>query len=329
MWVAHVAGSSQSSPDRQNVQIQPGQSFTFHTPDNLLGMRYWPKFHCNREGNECQVGDSGGPGQKCDEAAGCAPPVDTKFEASFGSASKPDWVDMSLVDGFSVPFKLEMQGKCSGVENRVIDCSRLSTDSCPQAEHVSAMGSVDLRALHPRSGNVVGCYSPCGKLTFQNWGNKAAIGRKPQDAVCAPYCCPTPPESPAACRNGPVPHSEYVRAVHQLCPGVYGYAYDDGMGLVNCEANTHYTVTFFCPTGHSPPTPPSPSPSPGPAPAPRCKVGDSVACPGASDVHCAGNQCCPDGSTCPSAASSFAGCVKPKREDCTTTAGYVNHQLLI
>ena len=31
----------------------------------------------------CKLGGSGGPQQLCDEV-GCAPPVDTKFEATFG-----------------------------------------------------------------------------------------------------------------------------------------------------------------------------------------------------------------------------------------------------
>merc|ERR1719271_831195 len=32
---------------------------------------------------------------------------------------------------------------------------------------------------------------------------------------------------------------------------------------------------------------------------------------------CAGNQCCRDGSTCPSAEGSFHSCPHPKKQDCT------------
>jgi len=84
------------------------------------------------------------------------------------------------------------------------------------------------------------------------------------------------------------------------------------------------------PTPPSPPAPPAPAPpappSPGPVPtppptpnSPSCKVGDAVACPG-SPAGCGGNQCCPDGSMCPSAAANFNGCPLPKKEDCTTPA---------
>jgi len=68
--------------------------------------------------------------------------------------------------------------------------------------------------------------------------------------------------------------------------------------------------------GPSPATTTSPAPRPSPSPTPSCRVGESVVCPG-SLRHCAGNQCCPDGSTCPSASEEFSGCAKGKTEDCT------------
>lgn len=48
-----------------------------------------------------------------------------------------------------------------------------------------------------------------------------------------------------------------------------------------------------------------------------CKVGDVVRCPGTT-YNCAGNQCCGDGSTCPSASSTYHSCPKPKTSDCTS-----------
>ena len=48
---------------------------------------------------------------------------------------------------------------------------------------------------------------------------------------------------------GPVVDTKYVEAVHKLCPSVYAYAYDDGMGLAQCPAGTRYDVTFYCPAG--------------------------------------------------------------------------------
>ncbi|CAE7482226.1 unnamed protein product, partial [Symbiodinium necroappetens] len=53
----------------------------------------------------------------------------------------------------------------------------------------------------------------------------------------------------------------------------------------------------------------------------QCKVGASVSCP-AGGTLCAGNQCCPDGTICPSANDSFTGCPIPKKsQDCTKPGG--------
>ena len=49
----------------------------------------------------------------------------------------------------------------------------------------------------------------------------------------------------------------------------------------------------------------------------QCKAGASVSCPD-SGTLCAGNQCCPDGTICPSANANFTGCPIPKKsQDCT------------
>uniref|UniRef100_A0A7S2HG63 Apple domain-containing protein n=1 Tax=Alexandrium andersonii TaxID=327968 RepID=A0A7S2HG63_9DINO len=240
-------------PDVQNVRLAPGETFAFKTTPGLSGTRYWPKMRCNSTGNACLLGESGGPGETCDLAIGCAPPVDTKFEASFGSGSAPDWVDVSLVDGWTLPFRFEMSQRCSAGEGsrgvgNVVDCSHLSFQSCPTVESVGAASvlPLNLEVKHPTTGGVVGCYAPCSKLTFSNWGNKAAK-YAPADAEAKDYCCPTPPESPEQCRKGPVGSTHFVQAVHQNCPGVYGYSYDDGMGLILCPPNTTYDMTFYCP----------------------------------------------------------------------------------
>jgi len=255
-WIAHVAAGG-VGPDPQNVKLQPGASYTFTVPDGLAGTRYWPKYRCDGGGNRCQIGESGGPGEICEERHGCAPAIDTKFEATFGrqgSACNPksgnfegcDWIDVSMVDGWTVPFRVEVHGDCHDSQN-VIDCSGLSLSQCPSAENIDGIGSVDLRLKQPDSGQNVGCYSPCSKLTAAQWDNPLAKGHSPGDAVAAPYCCPTPPESPEACRSGPVISTQYVKMVHNSCPGVYAYAYDDGVGLKTCTPDSSYVVTFYCP----------------------------------------------------------------------------------
>merc|ERR1712241_353806 len=42
--------------------------------------------------------------------------------------------------------------------------------------------------------------------------------------------------------------TSFVQVVHKSCPGVYGYAYDDAMGLLRCNATSRYQLTFYCPS---------------------------------------------------------------------------------
>lgn len=87
----------------------------------------------------------------------------------------------------------------------------------------------------------------------------------------------------------------------------------------NCNAPG--TFSCQCSIGPSPPppAPPGPGPSPPSPPDPKCKVGDTVRCPGDPQVNCAGQECCPDGSVCPSAPNGWVNCpTRHKTQDCTT-----------
>jgi len=133
----------------------------------------------------------------------------------------------------------------------------------------------------------------------------------------APTPAPTPSPGPMCKVGDPVhcPNSEVICAGDECCPD----------GSTCPSAAQSYDL---CPnpkkedcTRHQP-TPPTPAPTPAPTPSPglTCKVGDPVHCPN-SDVICAGNQCCQDGSTCPSADPSYDMCPNPKKYDCLKHAG--------
>eukprot|EP00428_Durinskia_dybowskii_P017556 CAMPEP_0170226508 /NCGR_PEP_ID=MMETSP0116_2-20130129/12965_1 /TAXON_ID=400756 /ORGANISM="Durinskia baltica, Strain CSIRO CS-38" /LENGTH=446 /DNA_ID=CAMNT_0010477233 /DNA_START=143 /DNA_END=1483 /DNA_ORIENTATION=- len=268
IWIAHMA-AAQVGPDDQDVEIKPGGVRKFSTPTGLASTRYWPKMGCDAKGDNCMLGDSGGPGEACvrrppevasDDYSRCAPPIDTKFEGTFGNPAKPctdadaqgcDYVDMSLVDGWTLPFELKLLGSCTGIkgtqQDLVIDCRGLTLDGCPHTEHLSAASmTADLRARHPLTGQVAGCYAPCQRLIGDKWGETPMNAADPR---AVQYCCPTPPETPEACRSGPILDTSFLKTVHSKCPGVYGYAYDDGMGLLRCAPSTIYELTFFCPDG--------------------------------------------------------------------------------
>lgn len=283
LWIAHIEGGG-VGPDAQDVRIAPGGNHSFHTNTpsgaGLSATRFWPKLGCDDEsGSNCRIGSSGGPGEGCviringqpDDYSHCAPPVDTKFEATFGSTVQgqgsvvKDVLDMSLVDGFTLPFTLTTGGGSCLRANKPftgLDCSELSLASCPEAELLGGQ-TVSLQAVNPKGkfkGNIGGCYSPCMKLIDDKWNSSSSSGTSgglnpvaPDSALAGPYCCAGKWATPDTCNGstdkpGVVLSTKYLSAVKEMCPGAYGYAYDDKTSTIACDTTTRYTLTFHCPS---------------------------------------------------------------------------------
>lgn len=257
MWIAHIVAGS-TGPDVQDIKIDSGASASFQTELNgggLSATRFWPKMGCDAGGGNCALGDSGGPGEGCviripgkpDNYTQCSPPVDTKFEATFAapSSSTLDCLDMSLVDGYTLPFKLETQGSCTRDLQpfNTMDCSGLSLSNCPTEETVAGELK-DLRAINPKSGELVGCYSPCLKLSDDKWNKTMPVAPDSKDA--SPYCCAGSYGNPQQCAAGGVLQTEYMKSKNQQCPMAYGYPYDDKVATIVCTTTTRYTLTFYC-----------------------------------------------------------------------------------
>ncbi|MFO1520063.1 MAG: hypothetical protein U1F57_10435 [bacterium] len=245
------------------VQLNSGTSFDFNIPDaGLASTRFWPKTGCDGSGQNCAIGQSSNP---C-PAVGCAPPVDSKIEATWGCTLSdtsqcaitpqgnviPPTTDYnaSAVDGFTLPFKVNVQtGGGSNCAN--LDCSGLNLNQCPTNENLSQgqggsfpqFASESLQVVTPNSGQTAGCFSPCIKFNYPTYGglNLPNIQSDPEIM----YCCPTPPISSGQCRAGPAASTQYVGLIHSACTGgVYGYAYDDGVGLHQCSAPTQIEMVF-------------------------------------------------------------------------------------
>lgn len=277
LWIFYQSGfqgGTMTAPHQQ--QLAANAHYDYPIPDQgIAGTRFWPGYGCDATGNNCSIGQSGGPasqGFTC-PAWGCAPPIDSKFEGTFGCLASVDagsclpnpsdpqhrplpatdgW-DTSMVDGFTLPYRVKVSGQCGrGPLNNTIDCTNLPMSVCPTTENIStngaypALASVNLRMTAPGDAGVqqAGCYSDCSRLTMNQWNG---MNYGPGSPQAVSYCCPTPPMSPAQCRLGPVATGGYTALVHRYCPQVYAYAYDDGTGNWTCNAGTKYEVTFYCP----------------------------------------------------------------------------------
>jgi hypothetical protein len=275
LWIFYQIGSGGGSlPTPHQLQLAAGTHIDYPIPaEGLAATRFWAGSGCDATGNNCTIGQSGGPsnqGFTC-PSYGCAPPVDSKFEGTFGclpsvpvarcrvNPSSPthaplprvDGWDTSMVDGFTLPFRVRVVGNCPGGPlHNEIDCHTISMGACPATENLSTNGafptlaSVNMLVTNPQNSTHAGCYSDCGRLTFSQWNGMSYAPGSPQAQM---YCCPTPPISPSACRAGPVASTGYTTLVHQNCRGVYAYGYDDGSGLFSCPAGVRYEVTFYGP----------------------------------------------------------------------------------
>lgn len=253
LWLEHSANIS----DPQSVRVAPAGCYDFAVPETRLeSTRVWAKTGCDANGSNCQIGQSVAP---C-PTGGCQPPIESKFEATFADpsscpitnagASCLTWYNASQVDGYTLPFRIRPHGTGSDHPGCVSsDCAQLDLAKCPSQEDLSegiysTYHSVDLRVFAPNDPTkVIGCMSPCKKLNFPApWGFGLSETSKPT----VDFCCPTPPISSGQCSSGPVASSAYVTRMHQMCPSVYSYAYDDAAGLHTCPAQTKFEVVF-CP----------------------------------------------------------------------------------
>ncbi|WVZ68451.1 hypothetical protein U9M48_017388 [Paspalum notatum var. saurae] len=99
LWPAALPGGG--------AALDPGKTWTFEVPAGTAHARVWARTGCHFDGGgrgACETGDCGG-------ALACAvsgtPPA-TLAEYTLGN---PDYVDISLVDGFNVPMSFQCAGK--------------------------------------------------------------------------------------------------------------------------------------------------------------------------------------------------------------------------
>merc|ERR1719189_345946 len=113
----------------------------------IPGCRWWPKTGCDGSGENCLMGESGGPYLAC-PPGGCSPPIDSKFEATFGSTDGNDWYDASQVDGWTLPYDAVF--RCRGQVTNA-NCNGLTAAICP-TQNIDGIGYVKLIARNPQKG---------------------------------------------------------------------------------------------------------------------------------------------------------------------------------
>ncbi|KAJ7823306.1 thaumatin-like protein [Mycena olivaceomarginata] len=222
VWPA-LFTSSGGRPSQATGWAAP--SFTkvsFNVPRDWEG-RVWGRRNCDFSKNpgpsSCLVGGCNG-GLECDTKTGTGVPPATLAEFKFNGAGNKDFYDVSLVDGYNLPMRIDNNVGC-GIPSCPVDLG----PNCPDGQK----GPFD------PSGFPVGCKSACTV--------DALNGR----AGDSPNCCSGSHNTPATCPASGVTNYRYFK---DNCRDAYAFAYDEpsGTALWTCpsDRNAEYTITF-CP----------------------------------------------------------------------------------
>lgn len=245
------------------VQLAAGAHQDFTIPDGgQASTSFWAKKGCDTDGQNCTIGQSIAP---C-PAIGCAPPIDSRVEVTWGcvladqsmcnKTPQGDLIENTIynsdaVDGYTFPYTITIVEGTVDESCANIDCSGMMREKCPFEENLSQgqtmthpeYAKVNLQSLIPQTSTYVGCFSPCQKLDFPGFGGVGLQDETSDEEIL--YCCPSPTVTAEECRAGPVPNTEYVTAIRQVCAGArLGYAYDDDVGSRSCPAATKIEMAF-------------------------------------------------------------------------------------
>ncbi|KAJ3544725.1 hypothetical protein NMY22_g2680 [Coprinellus aureogranulatus] len=207
-------------PNHANGWEAPAWSVvSFSVPDNWRAGRIWGRRNCDfsRPGAQSCLTGACNAGLVCDNRSGAGVPPATLAEFTFDGVN--DNYDVSLVDGYNLPMRINPTGGCP-----VAECARDLGPDCP----------APLKGPFDNTGFPVGCKSACIANLDGNPGNSA-------------NCCSGSHNTLATCPASGVAYYSYFK---NNCPRSYAYAYDEpsGTALFHCPAGVRadYTITF-CP----------------------------------------------------------------------------------
>ncbi|KAJ7114533.1 thaumatin-like protein [Mycena crocata] len=195
---------------------------TFTVPNDWNG-RIWGRRNCdfsrNPGPNSCLDGGCNG-GLLCDVNTGTGVPPATLGEWNLKGDGNSDFYDVSLVDGYNLPMRIDNNVGCP-----IPSCPVDLGPNCP----------ADQKGPFDASGFPVGCKSAC---------LVDALAGHPDNS---PNCCSGIHDTPATCPPSGVRNYAYFK---NNCPNAYAYAYDESSGnaLFTCAIakRAAYTITF-CP----------------------------------------------------------------------------------
>ncbi|XP_057983142.1 thaumatin-like protein [Malania oleifera] len=211
IWPAAASNTGQPVIAEGGFYLPSGHTQLVRAPYSWSG-RIWARTGCNFNSKSnwnraCETGDCDGR-LACNGLTGLPPVTLVQFSLQ-GDKGKPNFYDVSLVDGYNIPVLVSARGSsCTSIGGCLKNLNRM----CPQELQVVS-----------NSGAVVACKSAC--LAFD------------QDI----FCCRNQYGVPEKCKP-----NTYSKIFKDACPSYYSYAFDTPPPLASCTSN-EYVITF-CPS---------------------------------------------------------------------------------
>jgi len=221
IWPAIFTAPGNPAPDfTTGWQANAFTAVSFSVPDNWRAGRIWARRNCNFDdpnpATQCADGGCNG-GLVCDPTTGTGVPPASLAEFTLSGDGNQDFYDVSLVDGYNLPIRIDNGEGCP-----VPKCAVDLGPNCP----AQFQGPFD------STGFPLGCKSAC--LVDPNPSN-------------SPACCSGQFSTPQTCPSSGSATYTYFKS---NCPDAYAYAFDESSesALWTCDAGlaADYTVTF-CP----------------------------------------------------------------------------------
>ncbi|MBW0520182.1 hypothetical protein O181_059897 [Austropuccinia psidii MF-1] len=208
---------SQLDSSNRGWEAPQGQLRTIDVPDGWSG-RFWGRRDCDFSKPDvasCSTGACRG-GLKCEPGVGTGIPPATLAEFTLNGDQGKDYYDVSNVDGFNLPVKIENNKNC-----KIATCTVDLNPGCPD----------DRMKVRNSKGAFVGCLSACQANLDGHRDN-------------SPNCCSGQYATAQTCPTSGVQYYDYFKS---RCPDSYAYAYDEASqsALYTC-VGADYVLTF-CP----------------------------------------------------------------------------------
>lgn len=193
-----VGYQTNGEPNGQVIPVAQGDSSELPIEDDWAG-RVWARRSCDV--HDCTLAGAENPASLA--------------EFKMNGAEDIDYYDVSFVDGYNLPMRIEPDDLADDQPSDARHCQPTFCNTTPPCPN-------DLAFYHADTNALAGCQSACSRYK--------------EDA----YCCTGDHATPDTCTS-----NHFAKVVKEACPDVYTYPFDDEFSVYGCQAAS-YKVTF-CP----------------------------------------------------------------------------------